>query len=180
LVPFLIAEHRDTKGNFFIVMEYLSGRLIAYIIAGIIAGITGILIGNMKISGKIYGILIIITAFLMLLYSSGVIFEGIEKANKYMNFFKVSARIPFTAGLINGLNFCPPFMAAFSYTIALKTIFGSILYFLFFFAATSVYVVPFIFTGLITRFDRVRNAGRIAAILVSIWLLIYGIYLITK
>jgi len=180
LLPFLIAKHRDLKGNLYIVLEYLSGRLIAYITAGLFAGIAGVLIGNMKISGKIYGGLTALAGILMLLYSIGIMFEAIEKLNSYMKFFKAAARVPFAAGLINGLNFCPPFMAAFSYTISLKSIAGSLLYFIVFFAATSIYVLPFVFTGLVTKFEKVKNAGRIAGILVSIWFLAYGVYLFLK
>jgi sulfite exporter TauE/SafE len=180
LVPFLISEHRKTAGNAKIVIEYLAGRLIAYIIVGAAAGLAGEYSGQFRISPKVYGALMIIAAVLMFFYSSGIIFEGFEKATAFFQSFKISRRLPLVAGLVSGINFCPPMVAAFSYTITLKSVAGSVLYFMVFFIATSLYFLPFIFSSMVTKFERVRNAGEIAGVLVSVWFLIYGVYLIVK
>jgi sulfite exporter TauE/SafE len=180
LVPFLMAEHRKVTGNFLIVIEYLAGRLLAYIAVGAAAGLAGKYAGQFQISSRIYGSLMIIAAVLMFFFSAGIIFEGFKKAESFFQSIKISRRLPFAAGLVSGINFCPPMVAAFSYAATLKDVAAAVMYFAVFFIATSVYFLPFIFTSLVTKFERIRNAGKIAGVLVSAWFLAYGIYLLFK
>jgi hypothetical protein len=46
-----------------------------------------------------------------------------------------------------------------------------VLFFLVFFLATSVYLLPLFFAGLVSRFSAVRFAGRVAAVLAGLYFL---------
>jgi|DewCreStandDraft_4_1066084.scaffolds.fasta_scaffold01934_2 sulfite exporter TauE/SafE len=175
LIPFLLAEKRDIKNNTFIILEFLSGRLIAYISVAIFAGVTGVALNDFIISSKITGGFMIIAGVMLFLYSSGI--ANLIKIYPLKN---ISIRVPFGAGLVSGLNICPPFITAFTYAVSLHSIINSLIYFLFFFLGTSVYLLPFIFSGLISKYKTAQNAGKISGILVSLFVIINGILLIFR
>jgi sulfite exporter TauE/SafE len=175
LVPFLLAEKRTTLQNGFIILEYLGGRLIAYIVTGALAGAAGQYLSGFKISDKVSGALMIITALLLIFYSiSAAGFFEIRLAKN------ITSRVPFFAGVVNGFNICPPFVTAAAYAISLHSVLKGAGFFMLFFMGTSVYVLPLIFTGLVSRFERARNAGKIAGILAGALILVQGIMQIVK
>ena len=58
---------------------------------------------------------------------------------------------------------------ALSYTLGLGEIGRGVLFFFFFFLATSVYILPFLFSSFISRFNTVRSAARFTAIISGAW-----------
>ncbi|HPD18817.1 MAG TPA: sulfite exporter TauE/SafE family protein [Candidatus Goldiibacteriota bacterium] len=175
LIPFLLSEERNVKQNVFVILEFLSGRFVAYFFMGLISGIAGVALSELSISGKIIGALMAITGIMLFLYSS-----GITNLIKIHPLRKISIRIPFSAGLVSGLNICPPFVTAVTYAMSFHNVIVSITYFLFFFLGTAVYLTPFAFSGLISRFETARNAGRISGILISVFVIINGILIFFK
>jgi sulfite exporter TauE/SafE len=175
LIPFLLAEERNVKQNFFVILEFLSGRLVAYFFIGLISGFAGVALSELSISEKIIGVLMVIAGIMLFLYSS-----GISNLIKIHPLRKISIRVPFIAGLVSGLNVCPPFITAVTYAMSFHNVIVSITYFLFFFLGTAVYLIPFVFSGLISKFETARNAGRIAGILVAVFVIINGIVIFFK
>lgn len=174
LVPFFLAEERNLKKNTVMVLKYLAGRLSAYIALAIISGTIGIALKEIKIPQKIYSFFFIISSILLFLFISGksihfVLFKNIKT---------VTNQLPFVVGFFNGLNFCPPLIVAFSLGVTTESVVKSILFFIFFFIGTSFYILPFIFSGFLTKVESVKNAGKIAGFLVSIWFFLYGIILL--
>ncbi|MCX8092597.1 MAG: sulfite exporter TauE/SafE family protein [Candidatus Goldbacteria bacterium] len=170
LVPFLLSENRDIKQNFFIILEFLIGRLIAYLLMGLFSGFIGVTLNELIISPKIIGAVMFITGIMLFLYSIGI--TNIIKIHFIQNIF---IRIPFGAGLVSGLNICPPFITAFTYAVSFKNIIISIIYFLFFFTGTSVYLIPFIFSGFISKYETARNVGKISGVLVGLFVVVRAI-----
>jgi len=170
LIPFLLSEARGIKQNVFIVLEFLAGRLIAYFIIGLLAGIAGVALNELSVPRKIIGIFMAIAGIMLFLYSS-----GIANLIKIHPLKKIFIRVPFSAGLVSGLNICPPIVTAVTYAISLHNVVISIMYFLLFFLGTVIYLIPFAFSGFISKFETVRNAGRISGILVGIFVIIRGL-----
>jgi hypothetical protein len=67
--------------------------------------------------------------------------------------------------LLTGINICPPFLAAITQAAGTGTPLGSILYFLFFFFGTSVFIVPLFLAGLFSRIKEIRYAARVCIML---------------
>ena len=86
--------------------------------------------------------------------------------------------VPALLGLVTGLSLCPPFIAALAGATAQRTLLSSLLFFLSFFVATSLYVVPFPFTGLLGRSQAVRITARLAAGVVGCYYLYRGLIMI--
>ncbi|MBM3316115.1 hypothetical protein FJY71_09845 [candidate division WOR-3 bacterium] len=72
-------------------------------------------------------------------------------------------------GLITGLNLCPPFLLASAAAAELGRPLAAMLFFLLFFVGTSVWLLPLILTGLLARFQPVRLAGRVLAVIAGLW-----------
>ncbi len=177
LFPFFIAQKRTIKKNLFLVIEYLSGRLSAYLIIGILSAALGIVVGEFKSASKIYSFLLIFSSLLLFMYNLGLIFEI-----KFLNIkaVMITNRIPFLTGFLNGFNFCPPLITAFSYGVAEGNIYKNILFFILFFLGSAIYILPFIFTDFLAKVENLKNAGRIAGVFVAVWFFIHGIYLLFK
>ena len=73
-----------------------------------------------------------------------------------------------------GLNVCPPFLMSAAYVLTLHSLLKGLVYFLLFFCATTVYMVPLLFAGLLGRMAEFRWAARIAALAVGVLFLVYG------
>jgi hypothetical protein len=72
------------------------------------------------------------------------------------------------------VNLCPPFLLAFSDAAFSGSIAGSIAYFIFFFAGTSIWFLPVPVIGLF-RNKNIQTVGRMAALLVAFFYLYTGI-----
>ena len=68
-----------------------------------------------------------------------------------------------------GFNLCPPFLLAASFALGFADIAKSILFFFYFFLATSVFLIPLIFSGFVSRFQWVRLVGRVFSVFVGVW-----------
>lgn len=172
LIPFLLSEKRNVKKNLLIIIEFVSGRLIAYLITGLFAGLAGVVLSDLIISPKIIGIIMFMTGVMLFLYSIGI--TGKIKIFLLKSIF---LRVPFGAGVMSGINFCPPFITAFTYAVSFHNIFISIIYFLFFFFGTTIYLIPFIFSGLISKYETARNAGKISGALAGLFVIVRALIL---
>ena len=174
LVPLVMSKERSIKHNSFIVAEYLAGRLIAYIAVALAAGFTGVHLSEIQLTQKLTGVLMMIVAVFLFISMMAAISKHKHAVHK------AGRTTPFLVGILNGLHVCPPFLAAIAYVITLKSVVKSVAFFSVFFIGTAIYTIPFIFIGCFSRFERVRNAGQIAGILVSVWIFVYGIIIILR
>ena len=84
-------------------------------------------------------------------------------------------RFLLAAGFLAGINVCPPFLLAMSYTMGLGAAGPAVLFFAVFFLATSLYLLPLLLAAPLARFEVVRTAARIAAVASGIWFFYLGI-----
>ncbi len=154
---------------------FLSGKLIAYSLFGLIVGLLGKYLVTLPYFQKtILPILYLILGCIMILYGLVQSLPKWRSCSLYKKFFK-KPKYLLTIGFLAGINICPPFLLAMSFAISLGGILKSIVFFICFFVATSIFLLPFIFSGFISRFKEVRMAARITAIIVGIWFVYLGI-----
>jgi hypothetical protein len=78
-------------------------------------------------------------------------------------------------GFLTGLNLCPPFVAAGIRAAQLGSMAAAMLFFAAFFVGTSVWFVPFVGFGCITRNQAVLTVARMAMVLIALYYLSMGI-----
>ena len=83
----------------------------------------------------------------------------------------------FAAGFFTGINLCPPFLLAVTQAMRGGSLVQSILFFVVFFLTTSLYLLPFVLSGLAARFTEIRAAARIACGIGGGWFILRGIKL---
>jgi sulfite exporter TauE/SafE len=174
-IPYLLCEKIGFKTNVIKVVEFLSGRLVAYIIWGIAVGTFSNFFSSY--GKKISIVAILFSSFLLLAYGIMKNFPNLTFCKRLKNINLVN-QFPFFLGISVGINICPPFIMAISYLLNVGKVKESVIFFIFFFLGTSVYMIPFIFINFLSKIYELQNIARVATIISGIWFLIYGISLL--
>ncbi len=181
LAPILLSKEtaerkRSFKSSALSLGLFLAGRLVAYALFGVLTGILG------AYTKRVAFIHVYILPALFLLLGSAMVFYGISQKLPHWGLCRLTnryigdARFLLLAGFLAGINLCPPFLLGLSYALSIGDVGRTVLFFLFFFLATSVFLLPFIFSSLLSSFESVRKAARVTAVAAGIWF----IYLAVK
>ena len=148
---------------------FLAGRAAAYLLFGAAVGALGRLVtANLMFRTRILPLLFFLLGALLVLY-------GIFRSFPRWRLCRAAGAhlehrgYLLLAGFLAGINLCPPFLLALSYALSLGNSAESMLFFLFFFLATTVYLLPFLFSSLLARIELVRRAARLSAIVAGGW-----------
>ncbi len=171
LAPVFAAEARSARRNLDVWLQFLLGRLAGYVLFGAAIGWLGERFASAWLDRvSILGLLLM--ALVLVFYAIGFrrprwsfCAAGTPRA----------ATAPLLLGFLLGLHICPPFLMSVAYVFTLHSTVKGILYFLVFFCATSVYLVPLLAVGWLGRMPEFRLAARLSALAVGILFLAYGI-----
>jgi sulfite exporter TauE/SafE len=185
LLPYLMAESGGLRKSILFVAVFLAGRLTAYLITAVVAGMIGQTF--LKDSGTrtiLMSIAYMLLAIMLIIYGFyrfreiclGTTARSIVKPGKNKTANRII--VPYTAGFLTGINICPPFLLAITGAVDSGSITGSILFFLAFFAGTSVFFIPMPFAGIFMRQQVIRITGKFAALLAGIIYFYKGLVLL--
>ena len=172
---FLSKENASFKANVKTLGFFLLGRFLAYCMFGLVIGIVG------SYTKHIAFFQYRIVGFFFTVLGLCMVFYGIIPLFSHKKLCVVSEKLlqkeqsMFFIGFLAGINICPPFLLAITYALSIGTVVNSIVFFFFFFLATTVYILPFIFSGFLSRFKDIRVAARITSIIAGIWFAYLGI-----
>jgi sulfite exporter TauE/SafE len=175
LVPYMVSEGRSIRHNALPVFYFLCGRLGGYLAFAVFAWEAGKWIRSGTLSGIVFGLVYAALGLLLVLYgfhpgANPCAARGIE--GRFLSLTsRRTATLPALMGLLTGLSLCPPFVTAIAAATNQASLFSSLLYFLSFFMATTVYLIPLPFLGLVGRSASIRIVGRLAAGVVGCYLL---------
>jgi sulfite exporter TauE/SafE len=83
-------------------------------------------------------------------------------------------------GFLTGINLCPPFLVAGIRAAQLPHLSASLLFFLFFFAGTAVWFLPFLSLGFVRRTPAVVTVARMVAVLLACWYMFSGVSILIE
>ena len=171
LAPIFAAENRSAGGTLRIWLQFILGRLAGYVLFGAAIGWLGERFNEAWFTqASLAGLMIM--AVLLIFYALGFWRPG-------WSFCAAGTRrgkaTPALLGFLMGVNACPPFLLSVAYVLTLHSLVKGIIYFLVFFCATTVYLVPLMFVGWLGRMPEFRWAARVSAVVVGILFLVYGI-----
>ena len=154
--------------------QFLAGRLVAYALVGAVAGLAGrFMDGFHGIPSLVVSAVYVVTGVLMALQGLVESFPHARACAAMSKGLRNPAYMLFL-GFLTGVNICPPFVLAFSAAVDLGGVARSIVFFLIFFCATSIYMTPFLFSGFASRMASVRKAARIVSIAVGGYFALLG------
>lgn len=174
LAPFVTSEEKlKIKGTIRLLVLFLAGRLVGYVVIGFLTGIAGsALFKNGKSMFPV--IITIVTGMILLFYGLLRNFPGLKLCSYFTNKNSSIIFMPIL-GLLTGLNICPPFVAAIIGASTLGAIPGAVVYFIVFFIGTLVLFPLMAIWGFLTRWESARQIARVCLIIGGVWLIGKGI-----
>ena len=171
LAPVFAAEARGARGTVRIWLEFLGGRLAGYLLLGAASSFLGARFGEGLLHRISAGAMMVL-ALVLVAYALGL--RKPESA-ACAGVARRKRTTPFLLGLLLATNACPPLWLSVAYVFTLHDWLRGLAYFLVFFAATAVYLVPLLFVGGLGRWPEFRWIARFAAIAVGVLFFIHGI-----
>lgn len=173
IAPYLVSEDRPARANVILLIKFLVGRLVGYVLFGAAVGYLG---EHLKSDALHLPIIIsmMLLSVLMLLHALGFV-----HTERYRLCFKRKSwntSCPWLMGFLMGINICPPFLMSIAYVFTLQSVWRGIIYFLLFFVGTSVYLLPVFFLSFLGRRKEFQLAGRISAVVVGTLFLLYSLF----
>lgn len=170
LVPVFAAEERSPRASLRVWLQFLLGRLAGYVLFGAAIGWLGEQCGSVWLT-RASTVGMMVMALVMVIYALGF---WRPSGSFCASGSRWAAATPALLGFLMGIHACPPFLMSVAYVFTLQSMLKGIVYFLVFFCATSVYLIPLLFVGLLGRMKEFRLAARISAFAVGILFLVYG------
>ncbi len=180
LVPYLLGEGGTVRRGVASVAGFLGGRLAGYLTFAVLAWLTHFaILDHLPCQRLLIGTAMTGLALLLIIYgfASRPHRCGAVAAEDTIRKLRLGSFLPLPAvlGLVTGINVCPPFLMAFGSAVQLPGLWQSLLFFTAFFAGTSIYLAPLPLAGMVGRRDIVRITGRLAAGIVGLIYLYYGV-----
>lgn len=177
LTPVMLMRHHDTvRQAGASLFQFLLGRLVAYILVGALAGLLGSRLESMGyFQSLVVPIAFIVLGFLMIL-------AAVADSLPHMglcHYIKLKSRGPgylFLLGFLLGINLCPPFVLAISVAADTGQVFKSIIFFVAFFAATSIYLLPLMLSGVCAQTRNWKLAAKTVSITTATCFMGLGVY----
>ena len=174
LAAFIVSRPGNLKENSSLILRFILGRFLGYMLFGFMFGLLGeklqspllTLITNLSLIG---------ISIVLVLYLCGIINKQKQcLARKFQNHNAI------VMGFLMGINFCPPFLLSIPYILSLHSTFLGIAYFLIFFLSSSIYFLPMIFVGMLSRIKEFQITARISGFICAGIFITYGVYSIIK
>lgn len=176
LLPYFLSEERKLGKSAFIILEFLGGRLAAYLLFGLIFGIVGEYAKEV-VSARFVGVLMIVTSAMLFIY-------GFTKNFPEFKFCKIASksailkRFPFASGFLLGINICPPFLVGMTVLVSLGNIFFALIFSLGFFLATTLFLLPLVFSPLLAKISKLQEIGQVITLFAGLYFFIQGVMFI--
>lgn len=169
MAPLLIASPKPgIRASALALALFATGRLAGYVLVGLLAGLL-----RAWRYPALFPILYLLLGTLVILYGVVQSFPGFRIC-RILRPHTVSGRYHLALGMLTGLNPCPPFLLATAAAAELGRPLAAILFFVFFFLGTSLWLLPLGLSGVLARFRPVQVAGRILAVIVGLWYIWLG------
>jgi sulfite exporter TauE/SafE len=188
LVPVILGEGHRIGPNAIVLVQFLAGRLVGYLLFGLLAWcVGGLLSDDIAWRAPLFAMTYVVLAVLLFCYALARLRHTPGKPAMCCpgkdgplraRLMRHPALLPVSLGLFTGLNLCPPFLLAFAAAAETASLAGSLAFFAAFFVGTSVYFVPMPLLGVLRNVSSLQTIAHLAAILVAVYYLGLGIVLL--
>jgi hypothetical protein len=157
-----LSREDGAHGTWAFLGKFLGGRFLAYLGLGLLTALAGNTLGALSQSIGVYGLMVL--SLILISYGLGLKLPRLE----WCRMARGGRFFPFVLGGLSGLNICPPLLLAFAYGLqrGMSPAVG-VVYFVSFFAATTLYIIPVGIVGYLPRHRIMANMGRIASVVVG-------------
>lgn len=183
LSPFFLGEAKSTRSNILSITRFLTGKLVGYLFWGIVAYLFGrsletLPLYNTLLFGIIFLLLSICMAYSGLSNAQGRCTLKIIQRNFKGPIILKNGMMTVLLGLLTGINFCPPFLLAFSSTASNNDLAHSLFYFFSFYVGTLLYFIPVIFLGALSKEVQIQTIGKMMSSIMAMYFFYKGLLMI--
>lgn len=178
IAPIVVSEARGKKDTFWVVLKFIFGRLLGYLVFGAVFGYLGEKI-EAPVLDFILNLALILLSLCLISHVLGLT-RWKNLSSLCRGFKKYDSKIPLLMGVLMGVNVCPPFLMSLTYVFSLHSALRGMVYFFIFFIGTTIYFLPLLFLGCLSKQKEFQTVGRASALIVGVLFLIYSLYNITK
>jgi len=176
LLSVTMADGGDGEGHmhaWFFLGRFMAGRFVAYLTFGLVVGLLGTRMG--AFSHWIGTYALIVMSVILMAYGIGMNIPHLGLC-RMAGGMAGSPYFPYILGGLTGLNVCPPFLLAIACILqrGVSPVYG-MLFFLSFFLASSLYIIPVGFTGFLSGCNFMARVGRYSTVAVGIVFFLQGI-----
>ena len=175
LATFIASEERPAQRNLGLIFYFMLGRFLGYAAFGAVFGFLGEQLKSPFLT-LITDISLILVSMVMILHITGLL----KQKDNLCLASKLHNRNAIVMGFLMGINICPPFILSLTYVVSLNDVLKSVLYFVIFFFASSIYFLPMVFVGMLAKIKELQKTAQISGILAACVFIIYGGYSIMK
>ena len=155
---------------------FLFGRLVGYLLFAAIVWSIGASIPRSWVARSwIFGGIQLLLAAALLVYAAGwphrrrAISDPSARLVQIGNPLRPRTSGALTLGFLTGINLCPPFLVAGVRAAQSDSLPVALLFFVFFFAGTAIWFVPFLSLGFVRRSPAFVTVARVTAALLACW-----------
>ncbi len=173
IAPVMLGSKKQgIRKALFALLQFLAGRLFAYTLFGLAAGFFGQAVNdNIYFSSLIIPLIYIVLGLMMLVYGVTGAFPH-KGACSYISRHTEHPFFLFGLGFLVGINVCPPFILAVSTAVDIGGAINGLIFFLSFFVATSIFLLPLILTGIGSRIELLKRIAKLVSVGVGIMYII--------
>ncbi len=177
VAPFMVAEGRSGKKDVSVILKFIFGRFLGYVLFGAVVGFVGERFQGDMMNFAMSAAMMVLS-LTIIIYGLGLLNAGRFKFCAAIS--KQAGGFPLLMGFLMGFNLCPPFLMSVFYVATLHSVLKGVVYFIFFFIGTSLYFLPLFFLTFLNRLKEFQLVGRISAIVVGALFFIYSVYNMLK
>jgi sulfite exporter TauE/SafE len=184
VVPWMLVQPNGVRVHSRQLLLFLTARLAGYLAFAAALWLVGSTIPR-SWPGRswLFGSVQLLLAIALVVYAAGFPRRRCALAKPSTDLVQIGEASPprssgaLALGFLTGINLCPPFLVAGVRAAQLATLSASLLFFLFFFAGTALWFVPFLSLGFVRRTPALVTVARMVAVLLACW---YGFSGITN
>jgi sulfite exporter TauE/SafE len=182
VLPWILVQPKGVRVHGIQMSLFLAARLVGYLAFAAALWLVGSSIPR-SFSGRswLFGGVQLLLAVALLVYAAGWPRRKCASAEPSSTLVQIGAAPQpsssgaLSLGFLTGINLCPPFLVAGVRAAQLPSLAGSLLFFLFFFAGTAVWFIPFLSLGFVSRTPALITVARMVAVLLACWYAFSGI-----
>jgi len=157
---------------------FLAGRLVAYLLIGLGTGLLGGLLSRFwSVKAILLPALYVLLGLLMIVFALVQSFPSLSLCRRLSPKLESNWYL-LALGFLAGINICPPFLLAIAAAVEAGGVLNAVVFFLVFFVATSIYLMPLLFAGGVTRFRIVRAVARGLAVVAGLYFIVLAVQML--
>lgn len=179
----MASEQRSSGQNLVLIVYFLAGRFLGYMLFALVFGLLGQRLRSPVIS-LIADASLILVSLVMILQISGILRRNIPACaaagtgNKPAD--TPTRRKAVLMGFLMGVNICPPFLLSLNYVVTMHDILQSLIYFTIFFVVSSLYFLPMVFVGMLARMKEIQRMACLSGMITAVLFIVYAAYAIAQ